>query len=721
MSWFTAFDVLSPEQFFALNIFFFLLPSIVILFSGKSHVVQSASLISKFFLASLLLIWFVPILMSIASEFLGVELAVNELLFERATLTLSICLIGWAFLNEDHNHINKRSLTLLLIACSVIIVIWIYTARGWSLDILNVSYLTNSVYNSFWLLILTGISVLCLVYCFIRFSKIPFVTFKVYFFSVLSFTFIAVSFYNLNAVNLQVESKYSYRLGWLLAMIVFPILMSRQRVSWQVTTRNPDFFSGEIGSLTAEWTALQALSNSLAQKDIKGIKQTLIHAATRLTSSRIGMLLQIPQWKEEDEIHFVEVIEYYDVNQVRNSLLIALSLTDLPTISSSIIQNETIVLKPESNSAELKQLFRPLEMSSNGLVMMIPLGRSNHALLLVTSLIEDVFTDNVLKIMRYFARFADDILFNLLRETQNTLAIADLPDRDTALRNAREHILQLAAELAIVKKEEVGAAVVPQPNKELVENAPLAWQALMEDKQRENARLKLERGVLTERLNEWEELLTVWGVEGGALGLWQHLADEKERVAHAKVEIEYLKQELEQFRQQVVDESSKIIVSHQPVLQREVDTPRKELPDNTIDLLSTMEKSLIPVAAQIREKSIQVEMEIMPNLPKISGEGISLRGAMESIFELFIVSAPRNSKLHIAAEPMEGQVHLQFSIQGMKLKFDEFLQEAQERIQALGGSMRKLVQDESDDKALEDILDITLPIRKTDESISVAS
>ena len=721
MSWFTAFDVLSLEQFAALNIFFFLLPSIVILISGKSHVVQSTSLISKFFLASLLLIWFVPILLSIASEFVWVELTVNELLFERAILTLSICLIGWAFLNEDHNHISKRSLTLLLIACSVIIVIWIYTTRGWSLDILNVSNLTNSVYNSLWLLILTGISALCLVYCFIRFNKIPFVTYKVYFFSVLSFTFVAVSFYNINAVNFQVESNYSYRLSWLLAMIALPILMSRQRVSWQVTTRNPDFFSGEIGSLTAEWTVLQSLSNSLTQKDIKGIKQTLIHAATQLTSSRIGMLLQIPQWKEEDEIHFVEVIEYYDVNQVRNSLLIALSLTDLPTISSSIIQNEIIVLKPESNSAELKQLFRQLEMSSNGLAMMIPMERSNHALLLVTSWIEDVYTDNVLKIMRYFARFADDILYNLLRETQNALAITDLPDRDTALRNAREHILQLTAELAIVKKEGGSAAVVPQSNNEVVESAPLAWQALMEDKQRENARLKIERGVLTERLKEWEELLTVWGVEGGPLGLWQHLADEKDRVAHAKAEIEYLKQELEQFRQQVVDESSKINVSHQRVSQKEVDTPLKELPGNTIDLLSTMEKSLIPVAAQIREKSIQVEMAIMPNLPRISGEGISLRGAMESIFELLIVSAPRDSKLYITAEPMEGQVHLQFSIRGMKLKFDEFLHEAQEKIQAFGGSMRKLVQDESDDKHLEDILDITLPIKKTDESISVAS
>ena len=721
MSWFTAFDVLSPEQFFALNIIFFLLPSIVILITGKSHVVQSTSLISKFFLANLLFIWLVPILLSIASEFVWVELAVNELLFERAMLTLSICLFGWAFLYEDHNHISRRSLTLLLIVFSAIIAIWIYTARGWSLDFLNVSNLANSVYNSLWLLILTGISVLCLVYCFIRFRRIPFVTFKVYFFSVLSFTFVAVSFHNLNVVNFQVESNYSYRLGWLLAMIALPILMSRQRMSWQETTRNPDFFSGEIGSLTAEWAALQALSNTLAQKDSKGIKQMLLRAATQLTSSRIGMLLHIPQWKVGDEIHFVEVIEYYDVNQMRNSFLIALSLTDLPKISSSIIQNETIVLKPESNSAELKQLFRQLEMSSNGLAMMIPLERSNHALLLVTSLTEDVYTDSVLKVMRYFARFADDIFFNLLHEAQNALAITDLPDRDTALRNAREHILQLAAELAIVKKEGGSAAVVPQPNDELVENAPLAWQALMEDKQRENARLKIERGVLTERLKEWEELLAVWGVEGGPLGLWQHLADEKDRVAHAKVEIEYLKQELEQFRQQGVDEASKINVSNQPVSQREVDTPRKELPDNTIDLLSTMEKSLIPVAAQIREKSIQVEMAIMPNLPKISGEGISLRGAMESIFELLIVSAPRNSKLHIAAEPMEGQVHLQFSIQGMKLKFDEFLHEAQEKIQAFGGSMRKLVQGDSDDKDLEDILDITLPIQKTDESISVAS
>ena len=276
--------------------------------------------------------------------------------------------------------------------------------------------------------------------------------------------------------------------------------------------------------------------------------------------------------------------------------------------------------------------------------------------------------------------------------------MTDLPDRDTALRNAREHILQLTAELAIVNKKEVSASVVPQPNKEELENAPLAWQALMEDKQRENARLKIEREVLTERLKEWEELLTVWGVEGGPLGLWQHLADEKDRVTHTKVEIEYLKQELEQFRQQVIDRPANVDEPNQPVSQSEAHTPRKELPDNTIDLLSTVEKSLIPVAAQIREKSIQVEMETMPNLPRIYGEGILLRGAIESIFELLIVSAPRNSKLHISTEPMEGEVHLQFSIQGMKLRFDEFLQEAQEKIQAIGGSMRKLVQDASDDQ-----------------------
>ena len=147
-------------------------------------------------------------------------------------------------------------------------------------------------------------------------------------------------------------------------------------MSWQETTRNPDFFSEGIGSLTAEWAALQALSNSLAHHDSKGIKQTLLHAATQLTTSHIGMLLHIPQWKEEDEIHFVEVVEYFDVNQVRNSLLIALSLTDLPKISSSINQKETIVLKPEIDSSELKQLFRQLDMSSNGLALMIPLERS---------------------------------------------------------------------------------------------------------------------------------------------------------------------------------------------------------------------------------------------------------------------------------------------------------------------------------------------------------
>ena len=721
MSWFTAFDVLSLEQYFALNIIFFLLPSIVILISGKSHVVQSTSSLSKFFFTSLFIIWFVPILLAIASEFVWVELTVNELLFERAILTLSLCLIGWAYLQEDQNHNNRRSLALLLILSSAIIVIWIYTTRRWSLDILNVSNLTNSVNHLIWLLLLTGISVLSLVYCFIRFSKIPFVIFKVYFFAVLAFTFIAASFYNLNAINFQVESNYSYRLGWLLAMIALPILMSRQRMSWQETTRYPDFFSGGMGSLTAEWAALQALSNSLAQKDSEGIKQTLLHAATQLTSSRIGMLLHIPQWKEEEEIHFVEVVEYFDVNQVRNSLLIALSLTDLPKISSSIIQKETIVLKPEIDTSELKQLFRQLDMSRNGLALMIPLERSNHALLLVTSLIEDVYTENIHKVMRYFAQYADDILYNLFRETQNTLAITDLPDRDTALRNAREHILQLTAELAIVNKKEVSASLVPQPNKEELENAPLAWQVLMEDKQRENARLKIEREVLTERLKEWEELLTVWGVEGGPLGLWQHLADEKDRVTHTKVEIEYLKQELEQFRQQVIDRPVNVDEPNQPVSQSEAHTPRKELPDNTFDLLSTVEKSLIPVAAQIREKSIQVEMETMPNLPRIYGEGILLRGAIESIFELLIVSAPRNSKLHISTEPIEGEVHLQFSIQGMKLRFDEFLQEAQEKIQAIGGSMRKLVQDASDDQDPEDVLDITLPIKKTDESISVAS
>ena len=142
-------------------------------------------------------------------------------------------------------------------------------------------------------------------------------------------------------------------------------------------------------------------------------------------------------------------------------------------------------------------------------------------------MIEDVYTENVLKVTRFFAQYADDILYNLLRETQNTLAMTDLPDRDTALRNAREHILQLTAELAIVNKKEASATEVPQPNNELIENAPLAWQALMEDKQRENARLIIEREVLTERLKEWEELLTVWGVEGGPLGLWQHLAMRK--------------------------------------------------------------------------------------------------------------------------------------------------------------------------------------------------
>ena len=49
-------------------------------------------------------------------------------------LTLSLCLIGWAYLHEDQKHFNRRSLALLLVVCSAIIAIWIYTTRGWSLD-----------------------------------------------------------------------------------------------------------------------------------------------------------------------------------------------------------------------------------------------------------------------------------------------------------------------------------------------------------------------------------------------------------------------------------------------------------------------------------------------------------------------------------------------------------------------------------------------------------
>lgn len=727
MSWMNALSHLSIEQYFALNVVLILLPTIAIFTFVGSLDAKLARPRTGSLLVSLMLLWTVPIAFSIAVDGLWHELVFGELLIEPAILMLSLMFIGWYFLSEpfdepfdqDQLRTHAGQMVFGLVICSL----WFYLTWNLFQDNLNETALAHrvSLYHSIGDLLLTGLSAVFLVYGLLQFRKIPFAATKIYTFAILALTFTAVSLFNLSGPRFLGEHTLSYRMGWLLAMVSLPVLISRQRWSEQEVRHPLEWFPDEMETLTAEWAALQAMTKSMAIASISGIHLALLQAATQLSASRIGLFLRLPHSYEDASAHILEVVESMAPTQRRPEFPLAIRLSGSTHTMVSLRDHQSIVLDAEQDAAELESIRRQLDLNQAGKVWLLPFRRSQLVLLLVTKQ-QDAYPAGVGEIMHHFSRIADDILAQTEVEKQLPIDETNLPPRDLALRHAREHILRLTTELIHWKNRvESQPATSAQPKTSVGGNAPLIWQAKLEEKQRENARLKKERELLHERIREWEELFAVSGREGSAMTLWQHINDEKERLMQANAEIEFLREEMDHMRHQIFERAAQFSEPDRMGRQIVDPIPRKELPSHSFDLLSILEESLTKAANPLKTRAIRVQLAIQPRLPRVSGERGSIREALITLIEQIVQVAPRESALHIVAESQAGSLQLKIHIRSEAFPDSVAWREAQEQFRASGGQIHRRAAEESEREPAGETLEITLPAEPMGATVSAAS
>ena len=709
VSWVTSIGAAPSAHFFALALLICGLPTLAILASRQVRSASGPMPRYAVALGSILTIWSVPPAISVLADIAWQDAARALPLLERTIFALSIAIAGWAYLTADHRRGRRLSIAYPILLAASLLTLFFVTAWFWNTEYQAGASFNGSAYDTLWLLILCGLSAIGLLFCFIHVDKMHLVGGKLLFFGMLTLTQGIVLTLSLRGELPPGDFVTSARIGWLVAMMTFPPIVARSIFAWQVLRSRPTSTPGEIGPLTAEWTALQSVRGALAQAAAGELPQTILRAATLAIPAEFALLLRAPQTDDDNEAVYAEALAVFDTNEVRATPLIALPLAGLPKTAAALRLGKTLALNPVADARELTFLYRRLDVVGRGPALLTPLPRANAALLLAAPLAEQPFQESDREILRQFAALADDLLLQATGVGNLTLVLPELPTRDEALAHAREHILQLTAQLASLTsglRQESEAAATPTPTSE---TAPLAWRVLLEEQQRESARLRIERDTLAERLAEWEEPLRVLGIEGGAFGLWQYLADEKEWAARARAEIEQLRRERNDWRRQVAERWRQFEADQQPTFTPGAPIqPQQFQRDALQDILPVIEMSVAGVAARLREKGVRVELAIAPRLPRVAGEDGLLRAALTAVVEQVVAAAPRQGKLQITAVPAQDRLRLEVSVSGARLISAGILSVARAQLEALGGELFHEAND-AGDSAADEMYVLTLP------------
>ena len=710
VSWVTVIGAAPSAHFFALALLIFGVPALAILAARQVRSASGPLPRYAVALGGLLTVCSIPPAVSILADIFWQDAARTLPLLERAIYALSVAIVGWAYLTTDHRRGRRLSNAYPILLAASLIVLFFVSAWYWNGEYQVGSSFNGSAYDTLWLLILSGVSAIGLLSCFIHMGKIHLVGGKLLFFGALTLTQGIALALSLRGELPPGDFAAGARIGWLVAMMTFPPIVARSIFAWEALRSRPAATPGEIGPLTAEWTALQSVRGALAKSAAGELPQTILHAATLAIPAEFALLLRAPQLDDDSEVVYAEVLAVFDTKEVQATPLIALPLAGLPEIAAALRLGKTCALDPTADARELTFLYRQLDVVGRGPTLLTPLPRANAALLLAAPLAEQPFQKSDREILRQFAAIADDLLLQVTGVGNLALMPTGLPTRDEALAHAREHILQLTAQLAsltsgLVQERELSATSTPASD-----TTPLAWRALLEERQRESARLRIERDTLAERLSEWEEPLRVLGIEGGAFGLWQFLADEKERVARSRAEIEQLLRERNEWRRQGAERWRQFEADQQPASAPDASIlPQQFQRDALQDILPVIEMSVAGVAARLREKGIHVELAIAPRLPRVAGQDGMLRAALAMVIEQLVAAAPRKGRLRIKAALAEDRLHLELSVSAARSVSEEVLSVARAQLEAFGGDLRHEASDTAGVATTEETYILTLP------------
>lgn len=395
----TTLDILNVFVDFPGNLVFFLLVialsqgSLFLAFGHRSRFpFEQATRRFVFATGGLVTLWLIMLAVAFLSQFTDLEADAIMPPLERLVQAITLLILAWAFLSADFIRWQNRSNLLVFGATFILALLYINSARGWLAVYSGDPAFNVTEFALLWSGITAALAALGLLLAILNYKHIVDAPLKILFFMVVLFGN-GWDFHQMSEGAGAGNYLGATRLAYLAGLILLPLIIYRLAIALlehslvevvlaasqpsPAVAQSPALAeapaSNEVDALLAapsSWNfsaspisndrrhLLNAIGMMLETRDGARIPEQIVQATMESLQLEVCALLRV------QENNYADVIAGYD--QVADQSLsgISLNLNEQPTLREAATRQEQTILFPEYHEAELRDLFRRLNIAS---------------------------------------------------------------------------------------------------------------------------------------------------------------------------------------------------------------------------------------------------------------------------------------------------------------------------------------------------------------------
>ncbi len=318
---------------------------------------------------------------------------------ERAAQVMTLLLLGWAFFTADYAIGTRRSNTILLAACSLVIIGYVITGVDW-VGLYPTTEFNQTQYSLTWTLATALVSGLYILLYILFFRYVADAPLKMVLFAVAAIGAVGTL---LQLGNGELSGHYAglmriaFLVSFLLALVViYRMIVSQFEAEIEMTAITPaPLQAGVAEDAGAVQTFVPPVNPTTSEKDsaqlmralglmIEGatpenIPDRMVEATITTLKVDVGVLLRVP------DANYADVVTGFDHVLNRKITSISINLDEQPTLQNAIERRLQRPLFPDRNIDELHDLYARLDIEPTGPTYFQPLveGRQLLGVLLV--------------------------------------------------------------------------------------------------------------------------------------------------------------------------------------------------------------------------------------------------------------------------------------------------------------------------------------------------
>lgn len=533
---------------------------------------------------------------------------------ERAVVSASLLLTGWAFLTADHERYGRASNILILLLLIVTIAGYTLSGVNWAI-LAETIYFNLSPFGIAWAFATAALALAGISLTILLFRQVVDAPLKMVFF-LLILVGQSITVYLMFTNQLSGNYAGLARLTFVMALAILPGVTYRMVIGQMHTLVQPVIDAKPSPAvtrdrnhvvLTSPETApprvvpvetqsiqlLKFLGMVLEASDPMAIPEKIMLASLDMLRGEVGAILRF------QDANYADIALAYDKVRERHPSGLALNLDQQPTLANGLERREQRVLYPERDDDELHDLFTRLDINQVGPVYFQPLVRQQEvvAVLMVAMPYS----------RRELAPSERELLRSMATISSNLLAIS-----------------YEAQEASILAEERTIQAMVEGVNPALAASGSGALAA----RQEMEASLQLARDQITQLSRQVMELKLTLDDErtrvASLLGATEEGLSISQRITAMTEEQEHLRQERDRLAKRLQEAETMLggatASSDEAAVQHMIETLRKEK-----ETLTAERDRLIDELDNIRAHDLLVPQE----LQVIVNRMIEERGRLE--------------------------------------------------------------------------------------------